>query len=125
MRIADPANFLVRGLLIACLALFAAAPLAADDAKLASIWAELSDGDKSAMKTGAANAGTTMQTVKGSPNAQLWGIFTERGLMRTVSLAELFGTQADTFEKAGMIAFAVTPDGAKEIPGIIEELEKR
>ncbi|MBU1212122.1 MAG: hypothetical protein KJ587_12710 [Alphaproteobacteria bacterium] len=103
-----------------------ATPAAAlDDAQLGALWAELSDGDRAAIRTASGKVGTMMQTVKGSPNARFWGELSGRGLLRNVMLVEIFGQQAAEFEKAGMVAFAVTPKGVESIPGLVKDLEKK
>jgi len=66
-----------------------------------------------------------MQTVKGSPNAKFWSELSGRGLLRDVMLVEIFGDQAAEFEKAGMVAFAVTPKGVESIPGLVKHLENK
>lgn len=97
---------------------------AGDEPKLAALWAELSDGDRIAIKTASGKVGTTLQTVKGSANAQFWEELGSRGLLRSVALVEIFGAQAETFKDAGMVAFAVTPKGAQSIPDLVKDLEK-
>lgn len=112
------------GLLLA-FTLVAGPVSALEDAKLGELWAELSDGDRIAIKTASGKVGTTMQTVKGSPNSRFWGELSSRGFLRNVTLVEIFGAQAPEFEKAGMVAFAVTPKGVESIPGLVKDLEQK
>ncbi len=99
--------------------------VAADDADLVPLWAELSDGDRVAIKTASGKVGTTLQTIKGSPNAKFWGELGSRGMLRSVTLFEIFGAQAEAYEKAGMVAFAVTPKGVDSIPDLVAGLEEK
>lgn len=119
----------LRAALIGCamllLAVVSPVLLLADEAKLGALWSEMSDGDRAAMKAASIKAGATLQAIKGSPNAEFWRELSSRRLMRSVSMAELFGDQAEVFAKAGLVAFAVTPEGAETIPGIVEDLEKK
>ncbi|MBU2581233.1 MAG: hypothetical protein KJ622_05920 [Alphaproteobacteria bacterium] len=115
---------------VVCCALLVAAlgapvPLAAEDAKLAALWSDMSDGDRSATTTAAGKVGTILQSVKGSANAKFWGELSGLGMLRNVSLVEIFGEQAADFEKAGLVAFAVTPKGVEGIPGLVEGLAKK
>jgi len=101
-----------------------ASVVAAEDSKLGALWAELSEDDRSAIKTASGQVGSIMQTIKGTANAKFWSELDNRGLLRSVTLVEIFGAQAEVFEKAGMVAFAMTPKGAESIPGLVKDLEK-
>jgi hypothetical protein len=107
------------------LMLFGAERLSAEDVSLRQLWEKLSDGDRSAIRAASGKVDAAMMSVKGSANVRFWQELDERGLLRRIALPELYGDAADTLDAAGMVAYAVTPKGAEELPALVEGLEKR
>ncbi|MEQ8826070.1 MAG: hypothetical protein RIC14_17015 [Filomicrobium sp.] len=114
------------GLVSVCLCcLFGVTAWASDDV-LGKLWSELSSGDRTVISTAAKKAHAVITTVKGSANDKLWSELAKRGFLEPASLAEQYGENAvAAMEAAGFKAYSVTWKGAKELPNILEGIDKK
>lgn len=113
------------GLVSICLCCLLCATAWASDDVLGQLWSELSSGDRTVIAAAAKKAHAVVTTVKGSANDKLWSELAKRGLLAPASLAEHYGESAvPAMEAAGFKVYSVTWKGAKELPQILEDIDK-
>ncbi len=93
--------------------------------ELVGLWSNLTDSDKTLIRTAGRHTGSALTTTRDTPNAAFWTALEARGLMQSVPLSQAYAENAvPAMEAAGFRIFQVTEKGSNELPALLQTLTK-